>query len=248
MSTARPITPTIVLHEGRPVTTSREIARMFERRHDHVLRDIDNVCHELRSIGQDPLLKFEAGVYALPSTGRQQHRQYLVSKNGLVLLVMGWTGPKAFRVKTVYIDEFDRMEALLRSLQQPSATQAKAAPPWADEPWFRVLQAQLQVMQGVALARALGVSHPQLSQIINGSGEYGTGRASTERFAARVRKVFRLADDGRVRRLERRVASAERRIRKLDRELGKTTTETVSNSILLLSALAAEQEAAEATR
>ncbi len=34
--------PSVVLHDGRPATTSLEIAKFFKKRHDVVLRDVRN--------------------------------------------------------------------------------------------------------------------------------------------------------------------------------------------------------------
>ena len=36
----------LVIHDGRAVVSSRDIARVFERRHDNVLRDIRNIIDD----------------------------------------------------------------------------------------------------------------------------------------------------------------------------------------------------------
>ena len=40
----------LTLKDGQPVTTSRQVAESFDKRHDHVLRDIDNLeCSRCRN-------------------------------------------------------------------------------------------------------------------------------------------------------------------------------------------------------
>ena len=42
---------TLDIHEGVPVTSSRTVAFIFDKRHDHVLRDIENILKDLPSFG-----------------------------------------------------------------------------------------------------------------------------------------------------------------------------------------------------
>ena len=59
--------PSVSLHDGRPATTSREVAHYFRKRHDNVVRDIrsimDNCPEEFTA------LNFEVSNY-LDQTGR----------------------------------------------------------------------------------------------------------------------------------------------------------------------------------
>lgn len=75
---------------------------------------------------------------------------------------------------------------LSRAAQPPAPTQ----PDYMAEPWFQVLLAVCVEHPRVDVARALGVSAPFLSQILNGSGKYGRGEASTHHLAERVRRKF----------------------------------------------------------
>jgi hypothetical protein len=54
------------------------------------------------------------------------------------------------------------------------------------EPWFAVLQAAVKARSGKAVAAELDVSGGMVSMVLNGKGAYGTGKASTARFAAVV--------------------------------------------------------------
>ena len=88
-----------------PVTTSRQVAEHFGKRHDNVMRNID-------------ALKTEASSFFIESsykdgTGRTL-KQYLLTRDGFTLLAMGFTGSKALAFKLQYIEAFNTMESALR--------------------------------------------------------------------------------------------------------------------------------------
>jgi transcriptional regulator with XRE-family HTH domain len=60
------------------------------------------------------------------------------------------------------------------------------------EPWFSMLLDRAQAPGAVRahIARQLGISPAALSQVLNGSGAYGSGAASTSRIADRVQRTF----------------------------------------------------------
>lgn len=61
---------------------------------------------------------------------------------------------------------------------------------YQNEAWFALLQTACQTQMRCKVAEALGVSAPLLSQVLNGSGKYGTGEASTAKLADRVMHTF----------------------------------------------------------
>lgn len=63
-------------------------------------------------------------------------------------------------------------------------------PNYMGEAWFAILRHQAGCTMHRALARALQIHESTLSQVLNGSGYYGTGRCSTDRIARRVMRVF----------------------------------------------------------
>jgi Rha family phage regulatory protein len=92
--------------DGRTVVSSRTIARVFEKRHDNVIRDIKNIIESDAKWG---LLNFEESTYI----NEQSHIQpaYLMTRDGFTLLVMGYTGEKAMTFKKAYIAAFNEMES-----------------------------------------------------------------------------------------------------------------------------------------
>lgn len=93
----------------RVVVSSRDVARVFEKNHQHVLRDIRELgCSEefrLSNFGRVEYVDGKGGI----------RPEFLLSKDGFVLLAMGYTGEKAMRFKEAYIREFNRMEEDIRN-------------------------------------------------------------------------------------------------------------------------------------
>ena len=61
---------------------------------------------------------------------------------------------------------------------------------YQQEPWFALLLSRTEGTQRSLIAKQLGISPATLSQVLNGSGLYGTGQASTERIADKVTHTF----------------------------------------------------------
>lgn len=111
--------PIVLEKDGVPVTTSRAVADQFGKRHDSVIRDIENLLnlHKSVEIGSDTAKDFLKQNFAeatyTDSKGRTQP-QYIMTKDGFTLLVMGYTGAKALRFKIAYINAFNQMQRLIR--------------------------------------------------------------------------------------------------------------------------------------
>lgn len=108
--------PSVSLHNGRPATTSLEVASFFGKRHTDVLRDINNLlpnCPE----------KFSRRNFALASYLDEQAKNrpmYIIYRDGFMLLVMGYTGKKALAIKLAYIEAFNAMEEELARRNRPA--------------------------------------------------------------------------------------------------------------------------------
>ena len=100
------------MQEGRAVTTSRNVAEVFDKNHKDVLRDIRNVLES------NPDKEFGQRNFAPTSYKDQWNRkqeEYALTRDGTMLLIMGYTGPKAMALKTAYIKRFNEMEQALRN-------------------------------------------------------------------------------------------------------------------------------------
>lgn len=61
---------------------------------------------------------------------------------------------------------------------------------YQKEPWFALLQTATKSHPRKDIAALLGVSAPTVSQVLNASGKYGTGAASTVKLGERVIHTF----------------------------------------------------------
>ena len=101
--------------KGVLVTTSRNVAEVFGKNHADVVRDVRNILSSLSNTDKNwGISNFADTPYTNPQNG-QTYSEYLITKDGLTLLVMGYTGPKAMQFKLAYINRFNEMEAQLQS-------------------------------------------------------------------------------------------------------------------------------------
>lgn len=89
------------------ICTSKDVSKNFRKRHDHVLRAIENMKKDLPNFGE---MFFE--IKTTDEYGRDQ-RAYLMNRDGFTLLAMGFTGKKALQWKLKYIAAFNEMEKIL---------------------------------------------------------------------------------------------------------------------------------------
>lgn len=83
------------VNEINKTMSSREIAELCEKRHDHVCRDIDNLNQSYELMG---LPKVGEGYYTHPNTGSQQHRQFLLNKEQTIDLITGYRADIRIRI------------------------------------------------------------------------------------------------------------------------------------------------------
>ena len=96
--------------EGNLIVSSREVAENFEKRHDNILKDIDELfLGSPKNLGH----LFIENYYIHPQN-KQNYREYLMNRDGFTLLAMGFTGSKALHWKLKYIEAFNKMEQTLK--------------------------------------------------------------------------------------------------------------------------------------
>lgn len=106
--------------------SSREIAQLCDKRHDHVLRDIGNLNQTYVSMG---LPKVGEGYYTHPSTGSQQHREFLLTKEQTIDLITGYRTDIRIRINR----RWQELETQQSQVNLPDFTNpVQAARAWAD--------------------------------------------------------------------------------------------------------------------
>lgn len=180
----------LVSIDGKPTTTSLEVARHFGKPHYDVLKAIRELLAQLPAHHQGNF----SLMFRIVETGKGAIRNdpaYRITRTGFVLLAMGFTGKKALAFKLAYIDAFDRMEAQLQAQAQATGRPQAGQPRYMGEEWFACLQAQAEVMGVATLARTLQVSRWTLSRVLHGTAYYHGDKGSyPTRVAVRTLQTF----------------------------------------------------------
>lgn len=109
----------VIMHNRQAVTTSLQVARVFDKRHDRVIRAIESKM-------TDPIFgasgMFTKGTYT--DASGKSNKMYYMNRDGFTFIAFGFTGSKADQFKLQYIKAFNRMESyvnnnlVIRNLQK----------------------------------------------------------------------------------------------------------------------------------
>lgn len=108
--------------DGQLVVSSREVAKNFEKLHKDVLEAIERLIEGVAEKSADPqndALLFIPSEYQ-HEQNKQWYKEYLLTRDGFSLLVMGFTGAKALEWKLKYIQAFNAMEKRLNDDEELS--------------------------------------------------------------------------------------------------------------------------------
>lgn len=94
--------------DGELVVSSRQVAEDFGKKHKHVLEAIENIKAQNSAVTK---MFIESSYKA--GTGKN-YKEYLLTRDGFSLLVMGFTGPEALEWKLKYIEAFNNMESYIK--------------------------------------------------------------------------------------------------------------------------------------
>ena len=115
-----------ILKQTAQTMSSRELAQLCDKEHRNVLRDIDLLNETYTHMG---LPKIEQGYYTHPSTGSQQHREFLLTKEQSIDLVTGYRADIRIRINRRWAE----LEAQNSAPALPNfADPVQAARAWAD--------------------------------------------------------------------------------------------------------------------
>ena len=96
--------------KGAAFCSSRQVAETFGKRHDNVLRDVQELdCSE-----NFRLLNFEGSSYV--SEQKKKLPLIYMTKDGFTFLVMGYRGKRAAAFKESYIQRFNDMERFIKNM------------------------------------------------------------------------------------------------------------------------------------
>ena len=95
-------------NDGELVVTSRQVAEDFGKQHQHVTQAIENL------ISENSLLKSMMMESEYTTERGRKYKEYLLTRDGFSLLVMGFTGSRALEWKLKYIEAFNKMEQAIK--------------------------------------------------------------------------------------------------------------------------------------
>lgn len=97
---------------GQVIVSSRDIAKVFNKRHGDILRAIDNLkCSKVFIERNFALNEYTDNIgRSLP--------EYKITRNGFAFLALGFTGEKADKFREAYINAFEAMEQELIRLRE----------------------------------------------------------------------------------------------------------------------------------
>lgn len=81
--------------------SSREIAQLCDKQHGHVIRDIENLNATYESMG---LSKVGEGYFTHPSTGHQQHREFLLTQEQTLDLITGYRADLRIKINRRWLE------------------------------------------------------------------------------------------------------------------------------------------------
>ena len=110
-----------VNHKNQVFVSSREVAAKFNKRHSNVIRDIQELHFSNKD--KEEFMKFfsrnfeeqRISLNNSPRRGRPPEPHYLISRDGFVLLAMGFTGRKALEWKVKFLNAFNELEQTLQT-------------------------------------------------------------------------------------------------------------------------------------
>ena len=156
----------VIMKDERAVTSSLDIAETFSKRHDHVLRDLDELKEGVTQNWGD---LFWEDVYIHPQN-KQPYRMVYMNRDGFSLLAMGFTGKKALQFKLKYIQAFNQMERFVKESQLPMSQ---------EDIMIATLETQKELKKGLEMVQ---------DDVAGLKQEINISRSQKHRLASIVRK------------------------------------------------------------
>jgi len=114
--------PIVSIHQDHVVAASFDVATYFDKRHDNVIRAIENLKEECEPDYWQLNFEVSFNEVKMPKGGMRKQPFYRMTKDGFTLLVMGFTGKAALKFKIDYINAFNQMAAMLQQQPLPENT------------------------------------------------------------------------------------------------------------------------------
>lgn len=103
-------------NKGTPVTDSLKVAGVFGKQHKNIIQAVRNLLGSAENSAHARW--FYESTY-LDAQGKQRP-MFVMNRDGFSLLAMGLTGAKALQFKIAFIEQFNKMEEIVKQVAQHS--------------------------------------------------------------------------------------------------------------------------------
>lgn len=103
--------------DGQLITSSLLVAEAFGKQHKHILEKIESL--DISDVFSSANFSAHVQKVSVGKGAQRDSKIYRMTKDGFMLLVMGFTGKRAMDIKIAYINAFNRMAAQLAQKASP---------------------------------------------------------------------------------------------------------------------------------
>lgn len=165
--TTSELSPVLSIVNGIPVVSSLDVASHFGKRHAHVIRSIQAVVRNAPESFSQP----NFGLAEYTDSQGKPRVSYSLTRDGFVVIAMGFTGKKAIAWKIAYIEAFNAMEAEImgRSEATPEPRELPRLTTGAERKHLATTRAKIMGALGPStpgyqrfsrtINKALGINH-----------------------------------------------------------------------------------------
>lgn len=153
----------VQIQNSQIVTTSEFVAQAFDKQHKHVLEKIEQISKEIKASFFEPNFRLKAK-QVKTGFGYRETKSYELTKDGFMLLVMGFTGKQAMAIKIAYIEAFNAMSEAILDLNNTVSDGIKPAKTTADDrTGLRQAVAALVGRKGIDYSSAYSMIHQRFN-------------------------------------------------------------------------------------
>lgn len=153
----------VQIQNSQIVTTSEFVAQAFGKEHKNLLARIEQISKEIKASFFELNFKPKAK-QVKTGFGFRETKSYELTKDGFMLLVMGFTGKQAMAIKIAYIEAFNAMSEAIRDLNNTVSDGIKPAKTTADDrTGLRQAVAALVGRKGIDYSSAYSMIHQRFN-------------------------------------------------------------------------------------
>ena len=152
----------VQIQNSQIVTTSEFVAQAFGKEHKNLLARIEQISKEIKASFFELNFKPKAK-QVKTGFGFRETKSYELTKDGFMLLVMGFTGKQAMAIKIAYIEAFNAMSEAILDLNSTLSDGLPTKTTADDRTPLRQAVAALVGRKGIDYSTAYGMIHQRFN-------------------------------------------------------------------------------------